>query len=83
MTLTTLIASVGFLAALQAAYLYLRSMEARTAGGPGMWATIEDDEFDLSDDEKHARDMKKKFEIARAKAIMGMAEEFAVRKSNA
>ncbi len=82
MTFTTLIASVGVLAALQAAYLFLKSMEARTVGGPAGWSSVEDDDFDLSEDEKHAREMKKKFEIARAKAIMAMANEFASQKSS-
>ena len=76
MTLTTLSACVGILGALQALYLFVKNMEAakQTDGG---WSSGNGAFFDESDDTGHEREMKKKFDIARAKAIMTMASQFA------
>jgi hypothetical protein len=76
MTLETLLASVGVLGALQAAYLYVRTAEAKPVDGPSMWS--DDSDFVVvSDEDRAARKMKREFDIARAKSIMAMAGEFA------
>jgi hypothetical protein len=77
MSLETLILSVGVLGALQAAWLVLKNAEARTVNGPTAW--VSSDESDLvieSKTDRAARRMKKDFDLARAKGIMGMVGEF-------
>ena len=79
MALTNLIASVGVLAALQSAYVFIKGMQARAAGAPPMWACIhiEDEPWAESEEAKMARELKQDFQLHRAKAIMSMAEQFA------
>jgi hypothetical protein len=82
MSLTTLIACVGCLGALQAAYLFVKSMDAKPVDGPSSsWGVADSNFFEESEETKNARKMKKNFEIARAKAIMAMASEFAETKA--
>ena len=84
MTLETLIASLGVLATLQLAYRALKTMEAKPVEGPSVYETSDSFSFfETSDTEKSARRMKKDFDLARAKAIMAIAEEFADRTAKA
>jgi hypothetical protein len=78
MSLETLLVSVGILGALQGAYLVLKNMEARTVTGPAMWASTQGSYHENLEARAESR-MKKDFEIARAKAIMAMAGEFAAK----
>ncbi len=82
MTLETLILSVGALATLQAAYLVLKRMEARPAGGSPAWNTESDSFsfFEESATDTAARKMKSDFDLARAKSIMGVVSQFADKK---
>ncbi len=80
MSLETLLVSFGILGALQGAYLVVKNMEARTANGPSLWSASSD-AYCETQQERAERKMKKEFEIARAKAIMAMASEFADAKA--
>ncbi len=76
MTLETLIASLGVLGALQAAYLYVKGLEVQTTEGRSTWS--DDSDFQVeSDESRMARKLRKNFDIARGKSIMAMAAEFA------
>jgi len=77
MSLETLIASVGLLAALQFGYVVLKNMGTRTVEGPTVWASDESDFVIESATDRAARRMKKDFDISRAKSIMSLAEQFA------
>ncbi len=83
MALTNLIASIGALAALQSAYVFIKGMQARAAGAPPMFACIhiEDEPWEESQDAKMARELKQDFELHRAKAIMAFAEQFADKRN--
>jgi Tfp pilus assembly protein PilV len=84
MSLETLILSVGLLGALQVAYRTLKNMEARTVTGSSAWNADGASDFFLeTDEDRAARQMKKDFDLARAKGIMAMASEFAEKRANA
>ncbi len=77
MSFETLILSVGVLGALQAAWLVLRNMEAKTVTGSPVWVSSDESDFVVaSETERAARRMKKDFDLARAKSIMAMTEQF-------
>ncbi len=70
MSLETLLVSVGILGALKGAYLVLKTMDTTSSASYGN-----------SLEGRGARKVKNDFEIARAKAIMGMASEFSGAKA--
>jgi hypothetical protein len=77
MTLETLLVSVGVLGSLQAAWLVLKNMEVRTVNGTPAYVSSDDSDFVVeSATDRAARRMKKDFDLARAKSIMGMVGEF-------
>ena len=76
MTLETLLVSVGVLGSLQAAWLVLKNLEARTVNGSTAWVQSDEDFAIESETDRSARRMKKDFDLARAKSIMGMVGEF-------
>jgi hypothetical protein len=76
MTLETLLVSVGVLGSLQAAWLVLKNLEARTVSGSTAWVQSDEDFAIESETDRAARRMKKDFDLARAKSIMGMVGEF-------
>ena len=81
MTLETLIASAGLLGALQTGYLVLKNMEARTVNGAPIWSAEDNSDFVVeSKTDRAARQMKKDFDLARAKSIMATASQFGDRK---
>jgi hypothetical protein len=77
MSLETLIVSVGVLGSLQAAWLVLKNLEARTVNGTPAYVPSDESDFVVeSKTDRAARRMKKDFDLARAKSIMGMVGEF-------
>ncbi len=78
MSLETLIACVGVIGATQALVFFVKSLEAKPAEGPSHWSGSDDSDFEESEEAAMERKAKTNFEIARAKAIMAMASEFAV-----
>ena len=77
MSLETLIVSVGVLGSLQAAWLVLKNMEARTVNGTPAYVSSDESDFVVeSQTDRAARRMKKDFDLARAKSIMGMVDQF-------
>ena len=78
MSLETLIVSVGVLGSLQAAWLVLKNLEARTVNGTPAYVPSDESDFVVeSKTDRAARRMKKDFDLARAKSIMGVASQFA------
>ncbi len=77
MTLESLILSVGVLGALQAAWLVLKNGQARTVNGPTAWVSADESDFVVeSETDRAAGRMKKDFDLARAKGIMAITEQF-------
>jgi hypothetical protein len=77
MSLETLILSVAVLGSLQAAWLVLKNMEARTVNGTPAYVTSDESDFVVeSATDRAARRMKKDFDLARAKSVMSLVEQF-------
>jgi len=77
MSLENLIACVGVLGTVQALVFFVKSLQAKPAGGSALWAGSDASYGEESEEAAMERKAKKNFEIARAKAIMAMASEFA------